>query len=163
MTTFMLRKATLASVIPFATCWIMVFVYSLNIIAVNVWLGAATGFEPAKLVSQLCPHGREHHLDLLVVRRLNYACAVSGFCIFSYHSERSSTPPLIGTSLRHGWDFARLPSRLARDFSLLPGSAPRSSASRWGTDYGIAVLEVRSTTGLTLYSQRQFRRKAISQ
>lgn len=55
-----------------------------------------------------CPHGREHHLDLLVVRRLNYACAVSGFCIFSYHSERSSTPPLIGTSLRHGWNFARL-------------------------------------------------------
>lgn len=67
-----------------------------------------------------CPHGREHHLDLLVVRRLNYACAVSGFCIFNYHSERSSTPPLIGTSLRHGWNFARLPSRLARDFSLLP-------------------------------------------
>lgn len=66
------------------------------------------------------PHGREHHLDLLVVRRLNYACAVSGFCIFNYHSERSSTPPLIGTSLRHGWNFARLPSRLARDFSLLP-------------------------------------------
>lgn len=110
-----------------------------------------------------CPHGRKHHLNLLVVRRLNYACAVSGSCIFSYYTERSSTPPLIGASLRHGWNFARL-SLAWRGISpycpvLLPVPLPHGG----GRITAIAVLEVRSTNGLTLYSQRQFRRKTISQ
>lgn len=91
---------------------------------------AATGVEPAKRKLPQWPHGRDHDLNLLVVRRHP--------CILVCDTGRSCMPPPLGTSLWHDWNYARtLPRWLGiAPYCLFSSPCPRLSQGAAAHGYG---------------------------